>query len=84
MMNMIGRDAINFVVNGVPPKVAAIEAVIGGKREAVAAKNGQKGRVEVGQVPITETTVGVPVPAEATLLSEERVLPTSVLDQTGR
>lgn len=42
------------------------------------------GRVEVGQVPITETTVGVPVPAEATLLSEERVLPTSVLDQTGR
>ncbi|VVC87514.1 unnamed protein product [Leptidea sinapis] len=63
MMNMIERDAINFVGKEVLRKEAVTEAVIEEKSAivVVAEKNGQIDLVGVVQVLITEITVVVAV-----------------------
>lgn len=45
MMNMIARDAINFVAREEPLKEVATEVVIGGKRGVEVERNGRKGRL---------------------------------------
>lgn len=45
MMNMIARDAINFVAREELLKAVAIEVAIGGKRGVEVERNGLKGRL---------------------------------------